>query len=232
LKVTFYPFVMMDIPEGNARPDPYFGATGQPPYPWRGQITCDPAPGQPESPDGTGVAAAQVASLFGNASRAHFGVNGTSVVYAGPNEWTLRRMILHYAHLCAAAGGVETFLIGSEMEALTRVRSAGGVYPAVVQLESLAEDVRAILGGTTKISYAANWSEYGAHVAGEGELRFPVDPLWAHADIDFVGIDYYAPLAAWRDGAHLDGGTAGSIHDRDYLRANLRAGEFYDYYYV
>ena len=43
-------------------------------------------------------------------------------------------MILHYAHLCKAAGGVETFLIGSEMQALTRVRSARGVYPAVGEL--------------------------------------------------------------------------------------------------
>jgi hypothetical protein len=232
LCVTFYPFVMMDIPAENALPDPYSGESGQPPYPWRGQITCDPAPGQPESPDGTGAAAGQVASLFGAAAPEDFNVSGTSVSYGGPAEWTLRRMILHYAHLCAAAGGVETFLIGSEMEALTRVRSASGVYPAVVQLESLAEDVRAILGGETKISYAANWSEYGAHVVDDSELRFPLDPLWAHEDIDFVGIDYYAPLADWRDGTHLDGETAGSIHDRDYLRANLRAGEFYDYYYV
>ncbi|HEX5779698.1 MAG TPA: hypothetical protein VFY21_12735, partial [Xanthobacteraceae bacterium] len=43
LKVTFYPFVMMDIPAGNTLPDPYSGASGQAPYPWRGQITCDPA---------------------------------------------------------------------------------------------------------------------------------------------------------------------------------------------
>jgi hypothetical protein len=46
LKVTFYPFVMMDIPADNTLPDPYTGEAGQPPYPWRGQITCDPAPGR------------------------------------------------------------------------------------------------------------------------------------------------------------------------------------------
>jgi hypothetical protein len=231
LSVTFYPFVMMDIPAGNDLPDPYSGEGGQPAYPWRGQITCDPAPGQPESPDGTSAASAQVASLFGSAAPEDFSVSGTTVSYGGPAEWTLRRMILHYAHLCVAAGGVETFLIGSEMEALTRIRSASGVYPAVVQLESLAKNVRAIVGGETKISYAANWSEYGAHVAGEGEVRFPLDPLWAHEDIDFVGIDYYAPLADWRDGTHLDAAVTDSVHDRDYLRANLRAGEFHDFYY-
>src|SRR5690606_15131652 len=79
LKVTFYPVVMMASPGGSARPAPSSGATGQPPYPWRGQITCDPAPGQPESPDGTGAAAAQVAGLFGTAAPGNFSVSGTSV---------------------------------------------------------------------------------------------------------------------------------------------------------
>ncbi len=31
-------------PAGNALPDPYGGGSGQPAYPWRGRITCDPAP--------------------------------------------------------------------------------------------------------------------------------------------------------------------------------------------
>jgi hypothetical protein len=148
----------MDVAQGNALPDPYTGEAGQPPYPWRGQITCDPAPGRPESPDGTSAAAAQVESLFGTAAPGDFSLSGLSVIYSGPAEWTLRRMVLHYAHLCQAAGGVETFLIGSEMEALTRVRSASGVYPAASELIALAEDVRAVVGGATKISYAANWS--------------------------------------------------------------------------
>jgi hypothetical protein len=159
LEVTFYPFVMMDVPADDTLPNPYSGAAGQPAYPWRGQITCDPAPGQPESPDGTSEAVTQVASLFGTAASDDFSLNGTSVNYSGPAEWTLRRMVLHYAHLCQAAGGVETFLIGSEMEALTRVRSASGVYPAVSELIALADDVRAVVGGTTRISYAASWSE-------------------------------------------------------------------------
>ncbi|MBX9759155.1 MAG: hypothetical protein K2Y29_10300, partial [Beijerinckiaceae bacterium] len=36
LSVVFYPFVMMDIAAGNALPDPWTGASGQPAYPWRG----------------------------------------------------------------------------------------------------------------------------------------------------------------------------------------------------
>src|SRR5690606_1789507 len=46
LRAVFYPFVLMDIAEGNALPDPWSGGTGQPAYPWRGRITCDPAPGR------------------------------------------------------------------------------------------------------------------------------------------------------------------------------------------
>ena len=43
LKVTLYPFLMMDIASGNALPDPWTGAASQPAYPWRGRITCAPA---------------------------------------------------------------------------------------------------------------------------------------------------------------------------------------------
>src|SRR5258707_13387250 len=47
LKITFYPFLMMDIAAGNALPDPWdAAAASQPAYPWRGRISCDPAPGQ------------------------------------------------------------------------------------------------------------------------------------------------------------------------------------------
>lgn len=41
--VVFYPFLFMDVAQGNVLPNPY-GGTGQPAYPWRGRITCDPAP--------------------------------------------------------------------------------------------------------------------------------------------------------------------------------------------
>ena len=61
----------------------------------------------------------------------------------------IRRLILHYAALAADAGGVDAFLIGSELKRLTRVRSASGVYPAVDQLVTLAADVKAILGEDT-----------------------------------------------------------------------------------
>jgi hypothetical protein len=220
LKVTLYPFVMMDIPAGNALDNPYTGAAPQPAYPWRGEITCDPAPGVAGSPDGSAAAAAQIDAFFEG---------------AGPSDWTYRRMVLHYASLAVAEGGVDAFLIGSELKGLTRVRSASGVYPAVNALVGLAADVKAIVGSETKVTYGADWTEYGAHVvdAGATEVRYPLDALWASENIDAVGIDYYAPLSDWRDApGHLDGAAAASIYDRGYLTSNLDGGEAYDFHYT
>ena len=217
LKVTLYPFLMMDIPPGNVLPDPWTGASSQPAYPWRGRITCDPAPGQPGSPDGTLDAADQVNAFF----------------TGGADIWNYRMMVLNCALIASNAGGVDAFLIGSELKALTRVRSASGVYPAVAALESLAAEVKAFLGSSTIVTYGADWTEYGAHVVDANEVRFPLDPLWASSSIDAVGIDYYAPLADWRDSAgHLDRALTDSLYDVDYLAGNLNSGEGYDWYYA
>lgn len=218
LKVTLYPFVMMDIAAGNTRGDPYTGAASQPLYPWRGRITCSPAPGVVGSPDGSAAAADQVNAFF-----------------AGPDAWNYRNMILHYATLAQAAGGVDAFLIGSELKALTRVRAASGVYPAVNALVALAAEVGAIVGGGTRVTYGADWTEYGAHVvdAGAQEVRFPLDPLWASPNIDCVGIDYYAPLADWRDEAGaLDRKLTDNPYRTEYLADGLNGGEAYDWYYA
>jgi hypothetical protein len=220
LKITLYPFVMMDIPADNALLDPWTGGASQPAYPWRGRITCDPAPGQPGTPDGSAGAATQVDAFFG---------------VGDPEGWNYRRLIVHYAQLAADAGGVDAFLIGSELRSLTRVRSASGVYPAVTRLAELASDVKAIVGGDTIVTYGADWTEYGAHVVDEDadEVRFPLDALWESASIDVVGIDYYAPLADWRDSAtHLDRALANSTYETGYLAGNLRAGEGYDWFYA
>ncbi len=125
LAVTFYPFLLMDIPPGGA----------QPAYPWRGRITAQSAD--------------DVSAFFDNG---------------------YRRMILHYANLCAAAGGVELFLIGSELKGLTTSRTGRGIYPAVAALVRLAGDVAAILPNA-KISYAADWSEYFGHHPDDGSGR-------------------------------------------------------------
>ena len=214
LEVVLYPFVMMDVPRGNTLPDPY-GGTGQPPYPWRGRITCDPAPGQPGSPDGTSEAATQLGRFF-------------------TRTWGYRTFIRHYAQLAKEAGGVSAFIIGSEFVGLTRVRASSGVYPAAGRFRTLLSEVRLILGTDTKLVYAADWTEYGAHVLGGGsEVRFPLDPLFGDPNLDAVGIDYYPPISDWRDSPdHADLTVARSIYDVDYLRSRLGSGEGYDWYYA
>ncbi len=215
LKVVFYPFLLMDIPQGNSLPDPY-GTSSQPSYPWRGRITSSIAPGRSGTTDKTAAAATEVNAF----------VNGT---------WGYRRMILHYANLCAQAGGVDAFLIGSELRGLTTLRSASGTFPFVAALQQLAADVKAILP-FTDVSYAADWSEYfGYHPPdGSNDVWFHLDPLWSSSSIDFIGIDNYTPMSDWRDGrAHLDfvGGNR-SLYDLDYLRSNLAGGEGFDWYYA
>lgn len=234
LEVVLYPFVMMDIEQNNARLDPYTGNASQPPYPWRGRLTCSPAPDRPGTPDATAAAAAQIASFLGSVGPGQFTLDGDKVVCASPGEWSYRRAVLHAAMLAKAAGGVEGFIIGSEFVGLTRVRSAPGVYPMVDGLIALAADVRTILPPPlTRLTYDADWTEYGAHVRDGGlEVRFPLDPLWASLHIDAIGIDYYAPLSDWRDTPdHADIGLARGPADVDHLRARLTSGEGYDWYY-
>ena len=240
LRVTFYPFILMDVPSGNTLPDPYSdnaSAVGQPTFPWRGRITCSPAAGYVGSVDKTVATASQVANFFGGATPANFAVSGETVSWIGsPSDWGFGRMVLHYAHLCKAAGGVDAFIIGSEMRGLTTIRSGASTFPAVAALKSLASDVRAILGPGTKIGYAADWSEYFGHqpADGSGDVFFHLDPLWSDANVDFIGIDNYMPLSDWSDGFdHLDA-QAGwpAIHDRAYLQSNIAGGEGFDWFYA
>jgi hypothetical protein len=174
--------------------------------------------------------------LLQRAQPSDFDVDDERVAWDGdPDDWGLRRMILHYAHLCAAAGGVDAFLIGSELRGITQVRSGASTYPAVAALVDLAADVRSILGSGTKLSYAADWSEYFGHHPqdGSGDVFFHLDPLWADEAIDFVGIDNYMPLADWRDGLdHLDAAEFDAVTDLAYLRGNVEGGESYNWYYA
>ncbi len=235
LSVTLTPFILMDVPESNTLASPYGGAS-QPAYPWRGRITVSPAAGQPGSPDKTAAAASQISAFVGTATAAHFSLSGGAVVYSGPAEWSFRRFVLHHAFLAKAAGGVDAFVIGSELRGLTQVRSGAATYPFVAALMAIAAEVKAILGPATKVLYAADWSEYFGHQPqdGTGDVTFHLDPLWASPAIDAIGIDAYWPLADWRDGSgHLDAiAGARSPYDLEYLRANVSGGEGYDWYYA
>ncbi|WP_300543481.1 glycoside hydrolase/phage tail family protein [Maricaulis sp.] len=230
--VSLYPFILMDIPAGNGLPDPH-GGSEQAVFPWRGRITCHPAPGQPGTVDESAGAEVQVDAFFGTAAASDFTVSGGSVTYAGPAEWGLRRFILHCAALARAAGGVDGFLIGSEMVGLTTVRGAGGTYPAVDALCDLAVQARALLGPAATLSYAADWTEYSGHQPGGGAKLFHLDPLWSHPAIDAVAVDWYVPLSDWRSGTeHLDAGSAPGPRDRAYFAGQVAGGEGYDWYYA
>lgn len=205
-KVVFYPFVLMDIQSTNNLPNPWSPSENQPVNPWRGRVTCYPAPGVSGSSDGTNAAENQINSFFNK-------------------EWGFSRFITHYAQLCAEIGGVDVFLIGSEMVGVTRVRGTSG-YPAITNLKSLAGTVKSLLPGSL-VSYAADWTEYHSQQYPDGSLRFNLDPLWADPNIDFVGIDNYLPIADVRD---TD--DANLIYNIDYLKSNIEGGELFDWYYV
>ncbi|CAH1652756.1 conserved hypothetical protein [Hyphomicrobiales bacterium] len=232
LEVVLYPFLMMDIPAGNALPDPWSGGAGQPHYPWRGRITCDPAPGRPGSAEGTASAAAQIAAFVGTVEPADMSLAGGAVSCAKPGEWSYRRLVMHCAMLAQAAGGVEGFVVGSEMVGLTHLRGAAG-YPMADHLAAIAQEVKTILPATT-LTYAADWTEYGADVRDGGEdIDFPLDALWASPAIGAIGIDFYPPLSDWRDGAgHADAAIAQGPADLAYLRGRLTSGEAFDWYYA
>jgi hypothetical protein len=239
-RVVLYPFVMMDVPAGNSLPNPYSdnaATNGQPSFPWRGRITCSPASGYTGTVDKTEAAATQVDAFFGTAAPSDFGAwNGDTIPYSGPAEWSYRRMILHYAKLAVAAGGVDAFLIGSEMVALNAVRSSVSAFPAVSKLVALATDVKGIVGAGCKVGYAADWSEYANFRPSDGsnDVYFHLDPLWASTNVDFVGVDNYMPLSDWRSGRlHLDAEAgAPSIYDEGYLQGNIEGGELFEWFYA
>lgn len=229
--VMYYPFILMDQLEGNGLGDPWTGAADQPRLPWRGRITLSVAPGRAGTPDRSVAAESEVEAFFGSAQPAHFSLQNGQIAYGGPNEWSYRRFILHNAMLCAVAGGVEAFCIGSELRGLTQIRGAGDIFPVVAALRQLAADVRSMLPAGVKITYAADWSEYASYNDGQGNLYFHLDPLWADPNIDFIGVDNYLPLSDWRDGEGHADAHWGAIHDLQYLRSNIEGGEYFDWFY-
>ena len=103
-KVVFYPFLL--------------GTSAG--FPWRGRITS--------LGDLTQTATNDVANFMGNAAVGDFIRDQTNqtVGYSGLLfDWTFRRMILHYANLCIVAGGVNLFVIGSELRGLEILRGPG-----------------------------------------------------------------------------------------------------------
>jgi hypothetical protein len=203
LEVTLYPFVFMDVPPGNGLPDPH-GGSEQPAYPWRGRLKGE----------GGEAANSEVSAIFGAAE-----------------GWGLRRLALHYAEL-AAECGAHGLLVGSEMRGLTWTRDVAGQFPAVDAFRALAAECRAIVGAGVRLSYAADWSEYSGWRTGS-DVAFHLDPLWADPNIDYVGVDWYPPLADWRAG---NGGLDADLFEGPDAVASLAAqvagGEGFDWFYA
>nr|WP_299837824.1 glycoside hydrolase/phage tail family protein [uncultured Jannaschia sp.] len=215
IDITFYPFILMDQMTGNGLPDP-FGDGEQASLPWRGRLTTELAPGRPGTSDRTSGAEHEVRWFFHGGS---------------PDGWSYNRFIMHYAKLCAEAGGVEAFCIGSEMRSLTQIRGNLDSFPAVEELCRLASRVKAILP-EAKLGYAADWSEYfGYHPSDTGNVHYHLDGLWAHDAINFIGIDNYMPLSDWRDHHGHKDSKFRSIYDQTYLKGNVAGGEGFDWYY-
>ncbi len=213
LRVVLYPFVMMDVPAENTLPDPY-GGVKQSVYPWRGEITCHPAPGKPGTVDKTVDARNQIDAFANRVSGSY------------------RSFVMHYAQLCADLGGVDGFLLGSEMRGVTRIRDQNGNFPFVGELVDLAADIRQILGSGPVITYASDWSEYFGYQPedGSGDVIFNLDPLWASPDIDAIGIDNYMPLSDWRDAGDPESAVH-SPHEPAYLQSSISGNEGFDWYY-
>ncbi len=109
-------------------------------------------------------------------------------------------MILHYANLCVVAGGVDLFLLGSEMRGLEALRGpawsrAGTVdadgtaswdYPFAAAMTRLADDVRGTFDAAgfardraalkNLVAYSADWSSWMGvqHADAAGQ--------WPHLD--------------------------------------------------
>jgi hypothetical protein len=151
-------------------------------------------------------------------------VSGETVSFTGsPSDWGLRRMVLHYAHLCAVAGGVDAFLIGTEMPGLTTIRSGASTYPAVTAFKTLAADVSSILGAGTKIGYAADWGFDLVHVAGEVVKRL-------YLTVGFAGVLILAALGATSTDGMI--GRLGGVRWRALHRLAYAAGAIAVTHYV
>ena len=137
---------------------------------------------------------------------------GALVAMQGVTTWVAYGLLALF--LTSALGvNLSGFILGSEFVGLTRVRGPHGTYPAVEQLRRLAGEVHAGLGSGVSLVYAADWTEYGAHVReGGASVRFPLDPLFAET---------YDPLILPKWGTYGTRGDATKARD---LYAKAEAG--------
>ncbi len=203
---------MMDIAQRQRPAEPVFrrrGGGGQPAYPWRGRITCSPAAGYAglARQDARGDATRSTAFVGGGAAGAVRLERPDGRSIPAPPNGRYRRFILHMATLAAAAGGVERL-----RDRLGDGRADDGArrrrrLSLRRRLKTLAADVRADPRGGREDRLRRRLVGVSQPPAGRRHGRRALPPRSAvgDAEIDFVGIDNYLPLADWRDGTeHLD----------------------------
>ena len=200
--VTFYPFILMDVPAGNTLPNRE-GGTGQPVYPWRGRMF---------SPnDGSAAARTDIDTFFDRAEG-------------------FRAFVLHCANLCVQAGGVDAFCVGTEMVGMTQTRDGANAFPAVERLVGLVNEVRAT-GCATHIGYAADWTEYHSFRLG-GDVFFNMDPLWLICDfVGIDNYMPMSDWRDGEGHADFKAGWFGPT-DEAYLRWGVERGELVDWFYA
>ena len=138
-----------------------------------------------------------------------------------------RPFVLHYAEL-AAETGADGVLIGSELVGLTRAMDGGG-YPAVERVVcaggGCAGDCRAGCRGQLCGGLDGVWRACG----GRRCRAFRLMRCGRMQAISYVGLDWYPPMADWRDGGAAD---AVRRWQSAYLAANVAGGEAFDWYYA
>ena len=183
-QAVFYPFILMDI-AGRQRPARSL---------WRrraaGLSLARPhhlsirAPGRP----GT---RRQDGGLRGSRSRPSSAraatvrlrrVGRQRSIYSGPASGATAASSCTTRSSARLAGGVDAFLIGTELRGLTHAcaRRASS-FPFVAALRGARRRREGDPRPDAKITYAADWSEYFGHqpADGTGDVFFHLDPLWA-----------------------------------------------------
>ena len=227
---------MMDIAGRQRAPRSLDGAAAQPAYPWRGRITCDPAPGQPGSPDKTSAAADADRGVRRHGRRVRLRHRRRQRRLFRPGRVVLPPLRPALRQPRAAAGGVDAFLIGIGA-ARPHARALGAGALSVRRRAGRARRRReGVLGRQprspmppTGPNISATSRPTARATSISSSIRCGRQP-----HIDAVGIDDYWPLADWRDGT--DQPTAWPARPRSTIwpisRANIAGGEGYDWYYA
>ena len=227
LRVTLYAVSADGYPGGERAARPLYRRGGQPAYPWRGRITCDPAPGEPGTATRPARAATQVDAFFGDGGRADFSVAGRDGDLYGP-----RRMVASAASCCIMRIFAKPPAASMPSSSARRCAASAGSrqrqhLPFRRHADRAGGRGEAACCARHKMTYAADWSEYFGHQPqdGSGDVYFHLDPLWARREyrrgrhrhlLAAVG------LARRHRASRLPGGHA--LHPRSRLSAGQYRG--------